>query len=57
MKKNETFDDFRNFLKDNRQRVLKNAVSIENLPADNEWIMDDEWDEIYNRDVVASRKF
>lgn len=57
MKKIETIDDFRDFLKNNRQKVLKNVVSIENLPADDEWIMDDEWNEIYNREVVASGRF
>lgn len=56
MKKIETVDDFRDFLNANRNRILENAVKIEELPADDKWIMDKEWDEIYNQEVVVCGK-
>ena len=47
MTKIETVEDFKEYLKDNREKLLKNAVRIEDLPADDEWVNDDAWDEIY----------
>ncbi|MDY6405407.1 MAG: hypothetical protein SPL87_08280 [Synergistales bacterium] len=40
-------DDFKAFLDANREQILKNVVKIEDLPEDDEWFQEDEWDEIY----------
>lgn len=37
------------FLKSNRDKLSEMAVKIEDLPPDDEWILDDGWDEIYER--------
>lgn len=56
MKKIETVQDFKCFLNNNRDKLLKQAIKIEELPTDDEWLQDDEWDEIYEREVVHNGK-
>ena len=41
--------DLKEFLKFNRDKLSEMFVSIEDLPPDDEWILDDGWDEIYER--------
>lgn len=48
--------DFKKFLKDNRELLHKKAVRIEDLPPDDDWILDDEWDEIYEQEVLKRGK-
>ena len=48
--------DFKEFLKDNRELLNKKAVRIEDLPPDDDWILDDEWDEIYEQEVLKRGK-
>ncbi len=44
--------DYKDFLKDNRELLHKNAVRIENLSPDDDWILDDEWDVIYEQEAI-----
>ena len=37
-------------------KLLTKAVRIEDLPADDEWIQDEEWDKIYKTEVTKNRK-
>ena len=46
MGKIETVEDFKRFLNNNRDKLLEHAVKIEELPPDDEWIRDDEWEEM-----------
>ena len=48
--------DYKDFLKENRELMHKNAVRIEDLPPDDDWILDDEWDEIYEQEVLKRGK-
>ncbi len=41
--------DFKEYFKENREDFLNRAVNIQDLPADDEWVLDDEWDEVYGR--------
>ena len=41
--------DLKEFLKFNRDKLSEMFVGIEDLPPDDEWILDDGWDEIYER--------
>ena len=45
--------DYKEFLKENRELLHKNAVRIEDLPPDDDWILDDDWDEIYEQEVFS----
>lgn len=56
MKKIETVQDYKCFLNNNRDKLLKQAIKIEELPTDDEWIQDEEWDEIYKQEVVHKGK-
>ncbi len=38
MKKIETVQDYKYFLNNNRDKLLKQAIKIEELPTDDEWI-------------------
>ena len=44
--------DYKDFLKDNRELLQKNAVRIEDLSPDDDWILDDEWDVIYEQEAI-----
>ena len=47
MSKIESVQDFREFLKENRDKLLEKTVKIENLPPDDEWLNDSSWDKVY----------
>lgn len=40
-------NDFKKFMEMNRERIYANAVSVEELPKDDEWLNDEKWDVIY----------
>ena len=52
----ETVQDFKRFLNDNRDNLLERTVRIEELPPEDEWIQDDEWDEIYKQEEIHNGK-
>lgn len=52
----EHIRDFKSFLNSNRDKLMDMAVSIENLPTDDDWIQDGEWDEIYEKEGLKDGK-
>ena len=56
MDKIKTVEDFKKFLNNNRDKLLDLAVNIKDLPPDNEWIQDDEWDKVYKNEVITNGK-
>lgn len=56
MNKIETVQDFKMFLKENREKLLEKAVKIEDLPSDDEWLNDTSWDKVYVKGVVRNGK-
>lgn len=56
MEKIETVQDFKRFLNDNHDKLLERTVRIEELPPEDEWIQDDEWDEIYKQEEIHNGK-
>lgn len=52
----ETVEDFREFLKNNRNKLISHAIKVEKLPPDDEWIKDDSWDEVYEKEVRGNGK-
>jgi hypothetical protein len=44
--------DYKDFLKENRELMHKNAVRIEDLPKNDDWILDEEWDRIYEQEFL-----
>lgn len=56
MGKIETVEDYKYFLKENRDKLLEKTVKIENLPSDDEWVNDSSWDKVYARGVAQNGK-
>lgn len=56
MDRTESIKDFKSFLNSNREKLLDMAVAIKDIPADDDWIQDDEWDEIYKQEVLRDGK-
>lgn len=50
MDKKEAIKEFKEFLNANRENLLKYAVDIKDLPED------DEWDKIYEQEVIKNGK-
>ena len=56
MDKAETIKDFKRFLINNREKLLDISVDIKDLPPDDDWIQEDEWNEIYKQEVLKNGK-
>ena len=56
MDKAETIKDFKRFLSNNREKLLDISVDIKDLPPDDDWIQEDEWNEIYKQEVLKNGK-
>ncbi len=54
MDKTETIKDFKRFLNSNREKLRDITVAIKDLPPDDDWIQEDEWDEIYKQEVLKN---
>ncbi len=39
--------DFKQFMDQNRTRLFETAVDASDISADDEWMQDNKWDEIY----------
>lgn len=57
MNRTETIKDFKRFLSTNREMLQDITIKINDLPADNEWLQDDEWDQIYEQEVLEIEKY
>ena len=56
IERDETIQEFKKFLRVNNDELLQRAVNIEELPVDDDWIQDDDWDEIYKQEVESNGK-
>ena len=56
MDRTEIIKDFKCFLSTNREKLRDVTVAIKDLPVDDVWIQDDEWDEIYRQEVLKDGK-
>ena len=56
VEKIETVQDFKRFLNNNRDKLLERTIRVEELPPEDEWIQDDEWDEIYKQEEIRNGK-
>ena len=52
----ELIKDFKSFLSSNREKFLDVAVAIKDLSDDDEWIQDNEWNEIYKQEAIRNEK-
>ena len=56
MDRAEMIKDFKNFLSANCEKLRDVTVDIRDLSDDDDWIKDDEWDEIYKQEVLRDGK-
>ena len=56
MDRAETIKDFKSFFNANCEKLREVTIAIKDLPADDEWVLDDEWDEIYKQEVIRDGK-
>ena len=54
MDRAEVVEEFKNFINSNRGNILNFTVPIEELPDDDPWVQDDEWDELYKSGVIKN---
>ena len=47
-----TIEDFKTFLAKNKELIRNNAIDADDIPLDDEWMQEDEWEEDYKRGVV-----
>ncbi len=46
MNRTEIIDDFKNFINERKTELQKCIVKVEDLQPDDEWILDDAWDDV-----------
>ena len=44
-----TIEDFKTFLAKNKELIHNNAIDADDIPLDDEWMQEDEWEEDYKR--------
>ena len=42
-------DDFKRFLENNREKIYANAIKADDITLDDEWMQEDQWDDIYKQ--------
>ncbi len=47
-----TIEDFKTFLAKNKELIRNNSIDADDIPLDDEWMQEDEWEEDYKRGVV-----
>ena len=57
MDRAETIKDFKSFISANREKLQDVVVGIKDLPADDDWLQDDEWDVIYKQGEKNMEKY
>lgn len=56
MDRAEIIKDFKSFLSANCEKLRDVTVAIKDLPADDAWVQDDKWEEIYKQEVLRDGK-
>jgi hypothetical protein len=52
----KTVQDFKKFIKENHDLLYQNAIRVEDISKDDEIMLEDEWDEIYQHEVIDGGK-
>ena len=59
MKMVKEINDFKRFIELNRDRLYASAEKADDIALDDEWMQEDQWDEIYKQDTehkIQTRK-
>ena len=52
----KSVEDFKEFVKANHDLLYSKAIRAEDIKEDDEWMQEDEWDEIYREEVSEHGK-
>lgn len=52
----KTVEDFKAFLNNNRDKLVNKSIRIEDLSPDDEWVLEDDWDKVYEQEHQNSSK-
>ena len=55
MNREEIIKNFQQFFEENQGLVRERTVRIEDLPSDDEWVLDDTWDQAYYQEVTEKK--
>lgn len=47
--------DFRSFLTENHKKIIEDSVKVDELLDSDDWLSDDEWDEVYQKEFLDDR--
>lgn len=56
MKDIKSVQDFKEFIEKNRDLLYSNAIKADDITEDDEWMQEDEWDEIYKKELINNGK-
>lgn len=51
MEKISSVEDFKKFLEYNREKMQAEAINADDITIADEWMKDDKWDEIYEKEI------
>ncbi len=50
MNSTDTVAKFKKFFMENQDKFIEHSINLRDIPNDDDWIQDDVWDEIYERE-------
>lgn len=50
MNSTDTVAKFKKFFTENQDKFIEHSINLRDIPSDDDWIQDDVWDEIYERE-------
>ena len=56
MDASKTLKEYKKFLEGNRKELYSSSISASEIKPDDEWMQEDEWDKIYQKDVKKNGK-
>jgi hypothetical protein len=52
----KTLKDFKKFLKNNQEKLYRSSIPASEIKPDDEWMQEDVWDKIYQKEVQKNAK-
>lgn len=52
----KSVEEFKRFVQDNQELLYCNAINADDIAPDDEWMQDNKWDDIYQKEVVNNGK-
>lgn len=56
MDASKTLKEYKKFLEENRKKLYSSSIPASEIKPDDEWMQEDVWDKIYQKDVKKNGK-